>query len=258
MYYEIRAESIVEQPSQWSRGSLVTTDPWPYDSAVDGRRGEKTWSWVGLASQVGFVVSWLIAGLWQGAGYDSFAHTISDMYAVTAPRCRVLVVVFTLCGIGTILFAFLGLRPALRRSGWLATLGCTLLALSIYGLGDALTPFEQEACRLADPGCTAADQIANSGGRLDAILSTIGIFLFIGATFVLAEAMKRTPGWERYAWPARWVGIAFVVLLVAFAAADAANLGGLAERLLAALGGTAISLAAVRILTAGDAVAPAS
>jgi hypothetical protein len=60
--------------------------------------------------------------------------------------------------------------------------------------------------------------------------------------------MKRVAGWERWAWPARWVGIAFVVLLFAFVAADSADLGGLAERLLAATGAAAIAAAAVRVL----------
>jgi hypothetical protein len=48
--------------------------------------------------------------------------------------------------------------------------------LSIYGLGDLLSPLEREGCRLADRGCTAAAQFANSGGKLDAALSTLGGF----------------------------------------------------------------------------------
>jgi hypothetical protein len=47
-----------------------------------------------------------------------------------------------------------------------------LLALSVYGVGDLLSPFEREACRLADPGCTASDQAANAGGILDSLITT--------------------------------------------------------------------------------------
>jgi Protein of unknown function (DUF998) len=209
----------------------------------------RTWAWAGLAAQIAFVVSWVIAAFWQGPRYSALAHTISDMYAVTAPGGMFLVVVITLCGIATVLFALLALLPALRASGWIAALGCGLLALSIYGLGDALTPLEREACRIADDGCSAADQIANSGGRLDAVLSTIGIFLFIGAAFVLAEAMKRTPGWQAWAWPARGVGIGFIVLLAALAATGDMDLSGLFERLLAASGAAAIAATAVRNLS---------
>src|SRR5262245_26332135 len=201
-------------------------------------------AWAGLIAQILFVVSWLVAAAWQGPNYSVTAHTISDMYAQGAPNGWFLVLVLTLCGVATIVFALVGLRPALRAAGWLATVGSILLALSIYGIGDALSPFEREACRLADPHCVGSDQVATTGGAMDAILSTIGIFLFIAAAFFLAAAMKRTPGWERLAWPARWVGIAFIVLLFALVAADSADLGGLGERLLAATGAAGIAAAA--------------
>src|SRR4051794_26207257 len=124
----------------------------------------RRWAWAGFAAQVAFVASWLLAAAWQGDGYSVTAHTISDMYAVTAPGGLILVVVLTLCGLATALFALLSVRPVLRPGGRSATIGAVLLALSIYGLGDLLSPFEREACRLADPGCTPEDQAANLGG----------------------------------------------------------------------------------------------
>jgi hypothetical protein len=205
------------------------------------------WAWVAVIAQALFVVSWLIAQAWQGPRYSALSDTISDMYAVTAPGGPSLVVVLTLCGIATVLFALLSVWPTLRPAGWTAAVGSILLALSIYGLGDALSPFEREACRIADPGCTGGDQMNNLGGRMDAILSTIGILCFVAAAFFLAAAMKRTPGWERVAWPARWVGIGFLVLIVLAAAGESVKLGGLTERLLAAFGAVAIGALAVRI-----------
>lgn len=62
-----------------------------------------------------------------------------------------------------------------RPAGGRAAVGSILLGVSIYGLGDALTPFERETCRLADPGCTGADQLSNAGGVLDAVLSLVGL-----------------------------------------------------------------------------------
>jgi len=144
-------------------------------------------------------------------------------------------------------FALLAVRPVLRPGGRSATVGAILLALSIYGVGDLLSPFEREACRLADPGCSGSDQVANAGGALDSAISAIGILLFVAAAFVLAVAMKHAPGWARWAWPARWVGIGFVVLLVALVVAQAADLGGLLERILAAFGSAAIAALALRI-----------
>jgi len=210
----------------------------------DSRR---TWGWVGFVAQVAFIVSWLIAPAWQGADYDWLAHSISDMYAETAPGGWFLVVVLTLCGLATVLFALLAVRPALRGGGPFTTVGAALLALSIYGVGDLFSPFEREACRLADTGCAGTDQTANLGGKLDNSLSTGGVLLFVAAAFVLAAAMKRTPGWQGAVWPARWAGIVFAVLLVAFGVAESAGLGGLFERLLAAFGSVAIGALAWRI-----------
>lgn len=206
-----------------------------------------------VVAQVAFVLSWLIAGLWQGPRYSALSHSISDMYAVTAPYGLFLVVVITLCGLATVMFAALSLWPTLSPAGWLAVVGSILLGLSIYGLGDLLTPFERLACRIADPGCSPAAQLANTGGKLDATLSTIGIFVFAAATFFIAQAMRRTLGWRDWAWPARWVGIAFILILVADLATSPLGIGGLVERLLAAFGAAAIGAVAWRVSSRSEA-----
>jgi hypothetical membrane protein len=205
------------------------------------------WAWVAAIAQVVFVASWLIAEAWQGPRYSAVSDTISDMYAVTAPGGLFLVVVLTLCGIATVAFALLSVWPTLRPAGWTAAVGSILLAVSIYGLGDALSPFERQGCRIADPGCTAADQMNSLGGRLDSILSTIGIFCFVAAAFFLAAAMRRTPGWERAARPTMWFGVGFLVLVVLLAAVESSGVGGLAERLVVAIGAAAIAALAVRV-----------
>jgi hypothetical protein len=206
---------------------------------------------VALVAQVAFVGSWLIAASWQGPRYSVLAHSMSDMYAVGAPNGLFLVVMFTLCGAATILFAALSLRPSLRPGGWRATIGSVLLGLSIFGLGDLLTPLEREACRLADPGCTSAAQLANSGGTLDAALSIVGLVLFVAAGFFLASAMKRVRGWRRWAQPARWATVLVLALLVATVLASAVGLGGLFERLLATAGAAGIALLAAGVLLRG-------
>jgi len=206
----------------------------------------RRWAWAGLAAQVLFVGSWLVAAAWQGSGYHVLDHTISDMLSVGAPAALVLIVVFTLCGLVTMLFAWLAVRPALRPGGRLATVGAVLLTLSIFGVGDLLAGAEQQACRLADPGCTGPDQRANLGGKIDTMITPTGILLFVAAAFVLAAAMKRAPGWQGWAWPFRGAGIGFVVLLVAFVNAPV-GLTGLFERLLAASGAATIGALAIGI-----------
>jgi hypothetical protein len=218
------------------------------DSADPLRRSASVrfWAWVAIAAQVVFVASWLVAASWQGPRYSVLAHSISDMYAVTAPHGSFLVVVLTDCGAATILFALFSVWPMLRRGGRAAAVGSALLALSAAGLGDLLSPAERLACRMADPGCTPARALSNTGGKLDDILTTGGLLLLVAAIFFLAHAMRRMPGWQAWARPARWTA----VLIAALTVGDIADSGlsGLFERLCAATGAAAIAALAVGIL----------
>lgn len=195
-----------------------------------------------------FVASMLVAASWQGPRYSVLADSVSDMYAVTAPKAVFLVVVFTLCGAATIMFALRSVWPALRPGGWRAALGSVLLALSVPGLGNLLSPFERLACRMADPGCTAARQVSNAGGRLDGNLSTAGVFLLAIAGFVLAAAMRRTAGWQAWAWRARRAAILVLAFTLADGLTQHARLGGLFERLVAVTGAAALAALAGGIL----------
>ncbi len=206
------------------------------------------WARVGVLAQVVFVVSWIVAASWQGSRYSVRTDTISDMYAVGAPRGGFLVVVFTLCGAATIAFALRSVWPALRPGGWRAGTGSVLLALSVFGLGDLLSAGERLACRTADPGCTTSRQVSNAGGRLDDTLSSVGVVVLVVAAFFLAAAMRRTAGWERWARPTRWTAVVITLVAVADVPAQHADLGGLAERLLAAVGAGALAALALGVL----------
>ncbi|WP_344277948.1 hypothetical protein [Actinomadura napierensis] len=193
-----------------------------------------------------FVASWLAAASWQGPRYRVLAHSISEMYARTAPHPTFLLIVFTLCDAATILFTLRSVWPALCPGGWAATVGSVLLALSVAGLGNLLSPFERVACRMADPGCTTARMISNSGGKLDNALTSIGLLVLVLAGFFLAHAMRRIPGWQPWAWPAR--GTAVLFLTLGAASVMDPGLSGLFERLFAATGAAAIAALAVGIL----------
>jgi len=199
---------------------------------------------VAAVGQVAFVLTWLVAGLWQRPTYDPVEHSISDMYADGAPGAWVLVIVLTAAGASVMLFCAFSLWPALRGAGWKAMTGTAFLALSIFGLGDLLTPFERLGCQLATTGCTPAAQLATSGGKADGLLSTAGVVLFVLAGFLLAAAMKATVGWQRWARPARLFSLVTLVLFCALgvtgAAGDSLPLGGLLERLLAFVGAMGI------------------
>ena len=208
----------------------------------------RRWARVGIAAQVIFVASWLAAVFWQGPRYSPMSMSISDMYAVTAPHGSFLVVLLTDCGAATILFALFSLRPVLRPGGRAATIAAALLALSVAGLGDLLSPAERLACRMADPGCTSALQVSNSGGKLDGNLTTIGVLLLVAAGFFLAHAMARVPGWQAWARPARATAVLILALTIADAVTQDAGLSGLFERLVAATAAAAIAALAVGIL----------
>ena len=208
----------------------------------------RRWAWLGLVAQVVFVASSLVAVFWQGPRYSAVAHSISDMFAVTAPHGALLVVVLALCGAATMGFAWRAVWPALRSGGWRAATGSVLLALSIVGLGDLLSPAERLACRMADAGCTATQQLSNTGGQLDNVISSIGLLLLVIAAFFLAAAMRRTRGWEGWARPTRWTALLITAFGVASVLTQQAGYAGLFERLVAATGAAALAVLAIGIV----------
>lgn len=108
----------------------ATVDVSPRDTARVRR-----WAAVAVVANAAFVFFWLLAASWQGPRYSVTAHTISDMYAETAPGGAFLAVVITLCGAAVLLFTRYSVWPALRAAGRPALIGTVLLATSIYGLG---------------------------------------------------------------------------------------------------------------------------
>jgi hypothetical protein len=210
-------------------------------------RGIRLLSIAAFLAQVLFVLTWLLGPIWQGPRYNVLAHSISDMYAVTAPGGLIFVSVFTVTGAITILFALVTVWRTFAPGGWTGVVGAILLALSIFGLGDLLTVFERLACRLADAGCTTSSQLANLGGKLDATLSTIGVLLFIAAAVFLSVSMAKTTGWSSWVWPTRAVAAAALAVFLADGALSDSGLAGLLERVIAALGAIAIAVLALEI-----------
>jgi hypothetical protein len=210
--------------------------------------GIRRWARLVIVANIVFVLAWLVAAAWQGPHYSFVAHTISDMYAEGAPGAWFLIVLFTLCGATVILFAVRSLWPVLRAAGGPARVGVILWVLSIYGLGDLLSVFEREGCRLADAGCTSAALTANFGGATDATLSTLGVFILAVGGFFLAAAMNRLPEWKPWARPMCYAAIGFLLLILLDGILGGAGLGGLAERLVALDGAVWISALAVRVL----------
>lgn len=152
------------------------------------------WGAVGVIAQAAFMAGWLAAETWQGPGYSPVTDTISDMQAATAPHVWFPVTCFAIGGIGTFCFAVFGLRPALASAGKVAAAAPWLLACSALALGNS---FPLIPCRLADPGCTAHDQLFSAGGLTDALVATIAFLVLASAPGPLVRRLKSVPRWHR-------------------------------------------------------------
>lgn len=219
--------------------------------------GIRRWARLVVVANIVFVLAWVVAAAWQGPHYSLTAHSISDMYANGAPNAWFLLVVFTLSGAATLLYAFGSLWPALRQAGWTGKAGVILLALSPFGFGDLLSFAERENCRLADPGCTANLQFANFGGLADDTLTTVGSWGLILSGIFLAIAMRRVPEWRSRWLPTVLVTVLIVVLIGIDGAAVPAGYGGLAERAYAFAGAAWITVLAIWSLRRSSTLAAA-
>lgn len=229
------------------------------DAAAEARRARR-WARATLVAHVAFTLSWLLAAAWQGPRYNVFSQSISDMYAEGAPGAWFLIIVLTWAGVTLVLFTRYALWPTLRAAGRPAAIGAAALALSIFGIGDVLTLFEREGCQLASSGCTSSRQLANSGGSLDAILSTAGVLFLVIAGFCLAAAFKRIAaagdvdeqrqvnGMRTWARPARRASVAMIVLFLGDGLTQSAGLSGMFERFIALLGAASIVALALGVL----------
>ena len=197
----------------------------------------------GIAGPVIFNLGWMIAQVWQPDAYDPVAHTISDMYAYGAPNAIFLLSCVTLCGIGTILFAILAVRPTVAGH-WTGTMSWLSIALSIFGLGSVTAFVGRVDCQLAAPECTTAKQLSNLGGVLDSALSIVGILAMVLAGLLLAAAMRRRPALARFAGLCRLAGLVILALLIANLLLTGLGWGGLAERGLAIIGAAELVLLA--------------
>lgn len=205
----------------------------------------------GLLAQVILIVSFILFGLVQGPSYSWSAHSISDMYADRAPHGSLLVVILTLCGAMTLFFLAFSLWPSVKKAGVSAKLATILLGLSIFGIGDLLSPFERLGCRLADTGCTDSLQVATTAGRNDMILSSIGIFLFMIGVITLGYSVNKLKEFKQVSNSLIYGGYFLIVVAIVMGIAPASAYGAM-ERLVAYFGAILLALLARACLNASD------
>lgn len=203
----------------------------------------------GIWAQIVLIVSFAVFGLVQGPHYSWLAHSISDMYADKAPLGSLLVAVITVCGAMTLMFVVFSLWPSVKRAGLSAKLATVLLGLSIFGVGDLLSPFERLGCRLADAGCTDSLQTATTGGRNDMILSGIGVFLLMIGVITLGYSISKLKEFKQVSKLLIYGGYLLILVIVIMGMAPV-TIYGLMERLVALLGAVLLALLAKSCLRA--------
>lgn len=219
---------------------------------------------VGIVSQILFMAGWLIPPIWQPEGYSPVRDTISDLMARTAPHAEVPVTLLITAGIGTMLFALLGLRPALRAAGRTAFYAPWMLAFSALGFGNVLS-FLQIPCQTAV--CGAHEAVSTFAGAQDVIGGVVVITLLAISPFPMSRRLKETPGWQRLGAPSLLTGVAVMACYLAFGLHSTSAIHGLLERGVATIGAGWTAVLAIHLIrtarqpetrTAADATTAAS
>jgi hypothetical protein len=208
---------------------------------------------LGLIAQASFMVGWLVSETWQGHRYSPVKHNISDLQAVTAPHAWFPITCFAIGGLGTFAFATFGLRPALRAAGTTAAYAPWLLALAALALGNS---FPQIPCRLADPGCSAHNQLHSPGGMTDAILSGAAFFVLVLTPFPLWRRLAVLPQWRKLKpvmLAARIVGPACFLAFAICSSMPSTPAVGLIERILVTTSVLWVSALAIELIVASPA-----
>jgi len=200
---------------------------------------------IGLVSQILFMAGWLIPASWQPRGYSVVRDTISDLMARTAPHAEVPVTLLIAAGIGTMLFALLGLRPALRAAGRTAFYAPWMLAFSALGFGNVLS-FLQIPCQT---GVCGPHQAASTfAGAQDVIGGVVVVTLLAISPFPMSRRLKETPGWQRLGGPSQLTGLAVMACFIAFGLHSTAAIHGLLERGVATIGSGWTAVLAVHLI----------
>src|SRR5215475_5331752 len=200
---------------------------------------------IGVVSQILFMAGWLIPASWQPGGYSVVRDTISDLMARTAPHAEVPVTLLIAAGIGTMLFALLGLRPALRAAGRTAFYAPWMLAFSALGFGNVLS-FLQIPCQTGV--CGTHDAASTFAGAQDVIGGVIVITLLAISPFPMSRRLKETPGWQWLGGRSLLTGLAVMACFIAFGLHSTAAIHGLLERAVATIGSGWTAVLAVHLI----------
>lgn len=179
-----------------------------------------------VPAQLLFLVGALVVGELQGSGYDPLRHDISDLGALTAPHAWWELGPEGVAGAATVAFSLVVLRPVVS---WV---GSVLLAASLMGLDSLSDLAFRLDCMAVERGCTNAARLASWQAQVHAGVGLLSSLASVAALLVIARRVRRSPGWEDLSRPTQWGAVALGVLLLAYAALEGRDGGGLVERVL--------------------------
>lgn len=159
-----------------------------------------------------------------------------------------------LAGLGTAVFALVGLRPVLAPAGRVAVSAPWFLGLSALGLGNLLS-FAQIPCQ-AGVGCTVHQALSGFGGTVDATGGALVAVMAAVAPFPMARRMRRVANWQWLVRPSLLAGAAMFGCLLASRLDATTPVHGLLQRAAATTGAIwAVALAANLIRVSREAAA---
>jgi hypothetical membrane protein len=183
-----------------------------------------------IPCQLLFVLGLLAAGAVQDSRYSPARDDISDLGALTAQHPWVVLAPEGLAGVVTIAFALLVLRPALALSGRRTALGAWLLAGSLMGLDNVSDLLFRLDCRRADPGCTAERQEGSWHAQVHELVGLLCALATVAAFIALGRRMRELDAWADLAVPAGVFAVAYLALLLTYAALEGEDGAGYAQR----------------------------
>ena len=178
-----------------------------------------------------FIAATLVAAA-ATPGYDPVQENMSALASLEAPHPWIMLIGFV--GLSTsAVGAGIALRGRLAgRSGTVAS-----VCLLIVGAGIACAGVAREDCSSALNACKALETSGAVSGHhvLHELVSGLSFLLLVGIAFLLARALRATPGGARLATPVRVAAGASAILLIVFVAGLAGSAGGLVQRAFVAL-----------------------
>ena len=178
-----------------------------------------------------FVVATLVAAA-ATPGYDPVRENMSALASLQAPHAWIMLI-----GFAGLSFSAVAAGIAVRghlpgRSGALASAG-----LLLVGAGIACAGAAREDCSTALEACRALEASGAVSGHhmVHELVSGVTFLLLVGIGFLLARALRATPGAARLRTRIRMGAVASAIALIVFVTGAAGPVGGIVQRVFVAL-----------------------